>query len=192
MAEELSYDQKHPLQDRWVWWYDLPRGKARGNTWVPPQQIYTFSSVEDFWSLWNNIKGAHELQSGSNYHIFKEGIAPTWEDKSNALGGKWVHGRKSNQSERSNLNDVWLRGVLGCIGGGYSHAEELCGIVVSVRKRGDKIALWTKSCDNEEICLSIGREFKSSLETDKGLSFQAHQDALRHDSSFNNEALYKI
>jgi len=34
--------------------------------------------------------GAHELASGSNYHLFKDGVEPKWEDPQNVRGGKWL------------------------------------------------------------------------------------------------------
>lgn len=61
-------------------------------------------------SLWNNIKSAGELSAGSNYHIFKLGIEPKWEDKANLQGGKWLVTFKSGQRQTS-LNQLWLSAV---------------------------------------------------------------------------------
>jgi hypothetical protein len=40
--------------------------------------------------LWNNIVPPSSLAHGSNYSLFKEGVAPKWEDPANMTGGKWL------------------------------------------------------------------------------------------------------
>lgn len=55
-------------------------------------------------SLWNNIKGPSYLPQNSNYHLFKAGIEPKWEDPQNKNGGKWIFVCKSGRD----LNDMWL------------------------------------------------------------------------------------
>lgn len=37
------------------------------------------------------------------------------------------------------------------IGEQFDEAEEICGVVVSVRQRQDKLALWTKNAANEAV-----------------------------------------
>lgn len=37
------------------------------------------------------------------------------------------------------------------IGEQFEEAEEICGVVVSVRQRQDKIALWTRNAANEAV-----------------------------------------
>jgi translation initiation factor 4E len=32
----------------------------------------------------------HDLPNTSDYHIFKDGIKPMWEDDANRWGGKWL------------------------------------------------------------------------------------------------------
>ena len=46
--------------------------------------------VEDFWKLLNNLKPPSMLEGSANYHFFKEGVHPLWEDPANKHGGKWV------------------------------------------------------------------------------------------------------
>lgn len=33
-------------------------------------QIYTIRYVEDFWAVYNHIKEAEHIPTGSNYHLF--------------------------------------------------------------------------------------------------------------------------
>lgn len=48
------------------------------------------NTVEDFWGVWNSAVLPTLLPFGSNYHLFRDGIKPAWEDSANANGGKWV------------------------------------------------------------------------------------------------------
>src|SRR5690242_16997227 len=76
-AVPTDFQVKHPLQDSWTWWFDTQTKKSTQISWgANLKKIYSFATVEDFWSLWNNIKGAHELQPGSDYHVFKCAPSP--------------------------------------------------------------------------------------------------------------------
>lgn len=37
------------------------------------------------------------------------------------------------------------------IGEQFEEAEEICGVVASVRQRQDKLALWTRTASNEAV-----------------------------------------
>jgi hypothetical protein len=46
------------------------------------------------------------------------------------------------------------------IGEQFDETEEICGIVASVRQRGDKLALWTRTASNEAVQVN----FRSPLQ----------------------------
>jgi len=52
--------------------------------------ITTVSTVEQFWSTYNYLRRPNDLSSTTDYHFFRDGIKPTWEDPKNAKGGKWI------------------------------------------------------------------------------------------------------
>jgi len=116
---------------------------------------------------------------GSNYHLFKEGVEPKWEDPVNRGGGKWVVVLPKG-SRHTKLDDMWLWTVLACIGENFIREEEICGAVVSVRKNQDKISIWTRDTE-EDATLDVGRRLKQVLELpDKvKIGYQTHQDAQR-------------
>jgi len=190
-----EFEIKHPLQFGWSWWYDNPGP----NNWKTTQaswnqnlkKIYTFSTVEDFWCLWNNIKGANDLPPGSNYHVFKDGIEPCWEDPSNNCGGKWIIPVKSSQRD-TQLKQLWMWAVLACIGNSFEDEDEVCGVVVSVRKSSDKICLWTRNATEEAKTKRIGQQLKDLLGLQIKIEYQVHADAMAHNSSFNNRAKYEV
>lgn len=60
-------------------------------------------------SLYNNIKQPSGLQAGADFHLFKQGIEPKWEDPRCAAGGKWtVLLPKGN---KQTLDQYWLHVV---------------------------------------------------------------------------------
>lgn len=50
--------------------------------------------------------------------------------------------------------------LMALIGEQFDEAEEICGIVASVRQRGDKLALWTRTASNEAVQVN----FRSPLQ----------------------------
>jgi len=184
---------KHPLQNRWTLWFDAPaNGKATQSSWADQlKKVVTFDTVEDFWRIFNNIRPASKISMiGANYHLFKENIEPKWEHNENIKGGKWIITCKSKEQ----LDKMWLWMVLALIGEGFEDENEICGCVVSIRKGGDRLALWTKTSSNEPAQRRIGAQLKKTLELSKDfmIGYQAHSDALKRNSSFNNRSRYEL
>lgn len=184
---------KHPLQHRWTLWYDNPKKPSSAESWEENlKKIFTFDTVEDFWCLYNNVLTPTKLSVGSNYHLFKEGIRPMWEDPINAKGGKWIF--TNPRSRKARLDECWLHVMLSLIGESLHDEDDICGAVVSVRKPQDRIAIWTGNADKEDLQKAVGRSFRSCL-CDFGknevLKFQSHADAAASGSSFQNEVMYE-
>lgn len=57
----------------------------------------------------NNVWTPTQLTLGANYHFFKEGVKPAWEDAENAKGGKWNF--QIQRVNRGRLDDMWLNTV---------------------------------------------------------------------------------
>ena len=57
-------------------------------------------------SLYNNIKQPSALAHGADFHLFKKGIEPKWEDPRCAAGGKWTVQIKKGQA--GTLDQYWL------------------------------------------------------------------------------------
>merc|ERR1712060_816569 len=105
-----SVGEKHPLENNWTLWFDNPNGRQKQATWGQTlRQVYTFGTVEDFWCLYNNIVPPSKLINGADFHLFKEGIEPKWEDPRCSQGGKWsVSFPKANKQL---LDQGWLNTV---------------------------------------------------------------------------------
>jgi len=172
----------HRLQHKWSLWYDNPGKRTSTAAWGDHLKfIVSFDTVEDFWRVFNNIKPASELPPGSNYHLFKDPIEPKWEDEANVGGGKWVV--PVPKLPRVNLTDqYWLWAVLACIGEGLENADEVSGLVVSIRRQQDRLALWTRDARSETIVKNVGRSLKRVLEIPEAttVGYAVHSDALKN------------
>jgi hypothetical protein len=40
--------------------------------------------------IYNHMTRPSDIRSTTDYHLFKDGIKPTWEDPQNKNGGKWM------------------------------------------------------------------------------------------------------
>ncbi|KAL1335688.1 hypothetical protein HN51_030153 [Arachis hypogaea] len=173
----------HPLENSWTFWFDNPSAKSKQAAWGSSiRPIYTFATVEEFWSIYNNIHHPSKLAVGADFHCFKHKIEPKWEDPICANGGKWTMTFPRGKSDTS-----WLYTLLGMIGEQFDHGDEICGAVVNVRNRQEKIALWTKNAANEAAQVSIGKQWKEFLDYNETIGFIFHEDAKKHDRAAKNK-----
>jgi len=64
------------------------------------KKIGTFSTVEDFWFFYSHLIRPHDVIVPTDFHLFIQGIKPTWEDEENLNGGKWMVRCKKGFSTR--------------------------------------------------------------------------------------------
>jgi len=123
----------------------------------------------------SQVVAPSKLTNRSNYSLFKDGVEPTWEDAQNREGGKWV----VCVDKGAGLDELWLYCVLGLIGESMDAESEICGGVVSVRKGGDKLAIWTKSGNDRNKQLLVAQRLRVLLQLpiDVPLSYMLHADA---------------
>lgn len=135
--------------------------------------IGEFDTVESFCRYFNWLKPPSKLERNSNYHLFKSGIKPMWEDEANANGGKWVLTMKNNPQL---LDRCWAWLAMALVGEDLDEGDEICGAVVSLRSKVDRIQLWTRSKDDVEKINGIGKKMVKLLDVSEadgiGLEFQ--------------------
>ncbi|TSL28237.1 Eukaryotic translation initiation factor 4E-1B [Bagarius yarrelli] len=76
--------------------------------------------------------------------------------------------------------------LLCLIGEGFGpYSRDVCGAVINVRAKGDKIAVWTTNAENAEAVTYIGRKYKESLGLPSKLviGYQAHADTASKSNS---------
>ncbi|KAF8456386.1 translation initiation factor eIF 4e-like domain-containing protein [Terfezia claveryi] len=130
---------RHPLKYTWVVWYRSPGSKFQDYE-KSTTKIAAFSTGEEFWTLYTHLRRPSILPHVSDYHFFKEGIRPVWEDEENRNGGKWIIRLKKGVSTR-----YWEDLLLAMVGDQFSDVDEdLCGVVLSIRSNEDVLSVWTK------------------------------------------------
>ena len=156
------------------------------------RKIATIETIEEFWGVINSIVPCSKLPNSCNYHLFREGlencwfchseficcflgVAPKWEDAQNAAGGKWV-GVLATQ--RKKLDKMWIASCVAAISEqleSEKYPDQVCGVVVSLRKNQDKLSLWTGG-SNEKAVLAIGNLWKKVVPLK--IAFQVHSEAM--------------
>jgi translation initiation factor 4E len=189
-------DQKmyHPLHNKWTMWFNGPaatkaKGKDSQQHWQSNvKKIMDFDTVEAFWGLFNNLQPPSFLPNKSDYHIFKEGIRPEWEDKANEKGGSW----KLEYQNKEELNRAWTYVVLAMIGEQFEDSDEICGAVVSIRPKRCRLALWTRNANNEQAQMRIGAGLKKHIEAGSiKIGFNLHEDQMNR-SGFEAQPKYTV
>lgn len=172
---------KHPLMYTWVLWYCK---SEKGKNWEDClKQVAEFDTVEDFWALYNHIQLASGLPYSSDYYLFKKGIMPMWEDKQNKEGGRWLI--QIDRQQRSEILDVyWLELLMAMVGEQFDDgSDNVCGAVVNVRNKGDKISLWTRDGHNEDCNRKIGQILKQKLNLQGFIAYEMHSDTSQKTGS---------
>jgi len=209
-----NFNVKHPLMHEWTLWFTKPPS-GKGDNWNDLlKEVITFNSVEEFWGVYNNIAPVSELALKSDYHLFKKGVRPEWEDPQNKHGGKWSYSFKEKRG--TPIDDLWLHVMLAAIGETLEEEDdgELMGVVVNVRKGFFRIGVWTrtigKSIPNggdgdvaggkgrtvekgKNILMNIGQKFKEVLKLPAGepVEFSGHTDSA-HSGSTRAKAKYTV
>ncbi|EGD89626.1 eukaryotic translation initiation factor 4E-1 [Trichophyton mentagrophytes] len=196
--DPINFNVKHPLMNEWTLWFTKPPS-GKGDNWNDLlKEVVTFNSVEEFWGIYNNIAPTSQLSFKSDYHLFKKGVRPEWEDQQNKHGGKWSYSFKFTKDRNQvPIDELWLHAQLTVIGDTLENDgdNEVMGVVVNVRKSFYRIGLWTRTigrASNErsqdqaqKILLAIGRRFKEvlKLKDNELLEFSGHTESANAGST---------
>lgn len=114
-------------------------------------------------------------------YCFKDKIEPKWEDPVCQNGGTWTI-----SCPRGKSDTMWLYTLLAMIGEQFDYGEEICGAVVNVRGKQERISIWTKNAANEATQLSIAKQWKEMLDYNEQIGFVFHDDAKKQGRSVKN------
>lgn len=208
-------NQKTELQEPFTFWY-MRRGKGvikqteeekESNANTTPaenalneknpanpyessiREVSTVHSVEEFWSVYDFLVRPNDLPTTTDYHFFRKGIKPTWEDSANARGGKWIVRLKKGLASR-----YWEEVILALIGCQFTGipANEVCGAVVSIRYSEDIVSIWNRTNDRE-ITERLRDGIKRILQLPSfvHMEYKPHETSLQDKSSFRNTQVWK-
>eukprot|EP00051_Salpingoeca_urceolata_P032921 m.18070 g.18070 ORF g.18070 m.18070 type:complete len:247 (+) comp5611_c1_seq1:157-897(+) len=152
------------------------------------QQVATFNSIEDFWHYYTHISRPSDLMPSADYHLFKEGIKPVWEDDLNRFGGKWILRLRKGLADR-----MWENLVLAVLGDQFEVGNEICGAVVSIRAHEDLISVWNRTANRNDVLPKIRETIKRVLDLPATtvLEYKSHDLSLKDNSSYRNTDVFR-
>jgi len=175
------------LQHEYTFWYHRRRGDKKNVDYnESTKQIESFGTIQAFWQIYDHILRPNEFKVTTDYHLFKKGIKPTWEDPANNNGGKWMVRLKKGLASR-----YWEELVLAIIGEQFDTGDELCGAVVSVRSSEDIISVWNRNSENKDATNKIRDQIRRVLNLPAfiAIEYKKHVDAKADGSSFRNPSM---
>ncbi|KAL7753600.1 hypothetical protein RI367_000531 [Sorochytrium milnesiophthora] len=177
----------HPLAHTWTFWYSFRSQRQKVQNYESEiKPLVSFSTVEEFWRVYANLKRPHELPPISDYQLFRDGIKPVWEDAANINGGKWMLRLRKGVVDR-----IWENLIFAVIGGQLQ--QDVCGIVVSIRQGEDIVSLWNADASTAAANLQLRDVLKRLLGLPESviMEYKAHRDALKDRSSFKNADVFR-
>ncbi|KAJ8301998.1 hypothetical protein KUTeg_020985 [Tegillarca granosa] len=149
-----------PLNTSWTFWLDksVP-GTSVAEYETTLRKLYTVSTVQGFWSVYNNIPDVSKLNVRYTYHLMRNELIQhcrqhrnmmvVREDEFNCRGGNW-----RLKCHKFDTPVVWKELLLAAIGEQLTEymAEDdnIGGVSVSVRERDDIVQIWNTRSDLHE------------------------------------------
>ena len=181
----------HKLQNAYVLWFSKRGGGKAANHQTYDQNlrsIGSFNSVESFWALYSYLVRPSDLSSYSDFHLFKDGIKPMWEDEANKEGGKWIVRLRKGLASR-----FWENLILAILGEQFMVGDEICGAVVSIRVHEDIISVWNRTASDQGTTIRIRDTLRRilNLPLNTIMEYKTHNDSLRDHFCFRNTDLFR-
>ena len=121
-------------------------------------KIADVSNINEFWEVFQHLKKPNQCPTGSDYHIFKKGIFPMWEDKLNMDGGKL-----SVLLTIKYANVIWEEVAFNFSQGLLPYYDYINGIVISTRPKFLALSFWIK-CGNNAMVEKIRNALSGFLQ----------------------------
>ena len=153
----MSTEKK--LENKFVFWYHIINNSIDQDYKAQIKKLASFDTLENFWAIFQYLKKPDDIKQPIEFQLFKEGIAPMWEDEKNKNGGRIA---LKLRKEYSNL--VWEELVFAFIGGYLAKEikDEINGLVINCKKDFNTLQIWTKTF-NEEVISGIEKNIREIL-----------------------------
>jgi len=191
----LTPDGKHRLSDAFNFWFFNRRAQvpaassaAVASTAAPKDQyegglfkVGPFSTVEDFWVHYSHARRPTETsQLYILHYCFRDGVEPLWEHPANARGGRWIVRLRKGTAGRA-----WESALLALVGDEFNLGDEVCGVVLSIKKHTDAtLSFWVRAT-TKEAGLRVRDAIKRMLGVgSNALEYRMHDTSLqRHEAT---------
>nr|CAG4648174.1 EOG090X0BMA [Moina brachiata]SVE93209.1 EOG090X0BMA [Moina brachiata] len=181
---------EHPLQYTYCLWFSRRTpGKHAANQSFDQnlKMVGRFATAEQFWSYYCHLVRPCELTGHSDFHLFKDGIKPMWEDDANRCGGKWIVRLRKGLASR-----CWENLILAMLGEQFMVGDEICGAVISIRFAEDIISVWNRIASDHSTTTRIRDTLKRVLNLPMNtiLEYKNHTDSLKYFNILVMQYLY--
>jgi len=175
-----------PLRFTWVIWEQIMQssdGKAAQYS-DATHKVAPFSTVQDFWKLWNHMPQPSELleqkrmvrEQADGLHvidaimIFRDNIRPEWEDKMNSNGGHFQFQLKPNVGG-GQIDEYWNNIVLGMVGATIEPSQMITGVRLVDKLNGPRQAngirleVWFTNIDDQTAVAQLRKNVEKCMAT---------------------------
>ena len=181
----MSTEKK--FENKFVFWYHIISNTTSDQDYQAQiKKLAQFDTLENFWAIFQYLKKPDDIKQPIEFQLFKEGIAPMWEDEKNKNGGKIA---LKLRKEYSNL--VWEELVFAFIGGYFAKEikDEINGLVINCKKDFNTLQIWTKSF-NEEVTSGIEKNIREILSIPKEVVLEIKSFNMQQNKEYNNYHSY--
>ena len=109
-------------------------------------KISDASNIDEFWEIFQHMKKPSECPVGTDFHVFKKGIVPMWEDNMNKDGGKL-----SLLLTYKYSNLIWEEVTFDFCKGILPYYVYINGVVISMRQSFVVLSFWVKTKNNHIV-----------------------------------------
>lgn len=161
--------QDPPLRYNWVLWEQIMQSGKSAQYSDATHKVASFGTVKGFWKYWNHLPQPSELLENKKIvreqpdgqiqvvdaiMLFREGVRPEWEDRTNANGGHFQFQLKP-QLGGGQIDEYWNNLVIGMVGSTIEPAGIITGIrlvdkVQQNRASSVRIEVWFSNFDDTE------------------------------------------
>nr|AMA65227.1 eIF4E-1a [Amphidinium carterae] len=175
-----------PLRYNWSIWEQIMQSSDKANAQYSDatHKVASFSTVQEFWKLWNHMPQPSELleqkrmvrEQPDGLHvidaimIFRENIRPEWEDKWNATGGHFQFQLKPTVGG-GQVDEYWNNLVLGMIGATIEPAGMITGVRLVDKLSGPRAAnvirieVWFSNYDDTQAVNTLKKNIEKCMAT---------------------------
>ncbi|CAF1030335.1 unnamed protein product [Adineta steineri] len=145
----LNKEKIAPLATEWTFWLDNQKSKftTKEDYEAGLKKIFCVQTVQEFWSVFNNIPTPSRLPNRVSYHLMRKNRKPLWEDQENENGGIFTY-----RCPKDKTNTVWQELCLAAIGEQFSEDDSDDVVGISVQSRDgmqDLVQIWNSNPSEE-------------------------------------------
>ena len=183
----MSTSTEKKLENKFVFWYHIINNTPSDQDYKAQiKKLAQFDTLENFWAIFQYLKKPDDIKQPIEFQLFKEGIAPMWEDDQNKNGGRIA---LKLRKEYSNL--VWEELVFAFIGSYFAKEikDEINGLVINCKKDFNTLQIWTKSF-SDEVTSGIEKNIREILSIPKEVVLDIKPFSMQQNKEYNSYHSY--